>query len=80
MYNTTNPSKEQVRAYMQLRKSAHLPPASPAEIRRQLGWSYDAQSPCFPVLYSSVLLPGKFCQLAGLLALQWLFFAVGCRS
>lgn len=80
MYNTSNPTKEQVRAYMQLRKSAHLPPASPAEIRRQLGWSYDGHSPCFVGLYGSALLPGKFCQLASLLALQWLFFAAGCRS
>jgi hypothetical protein len=78
MHATTHPTKEQVRAYMQLRKGADRPPPSPAEIRRQLGWSCAGQSSCFFGLYGSAMLPGKVCELASLLALQWLFFATGC--
>jgi len=32
------PTKEQVREYMQQRKTETNPPKSPEEIRRQLGW------------------------------------------
>jgi len=35
---TTHPSKEQVRIYMQWRKGSRLPPPEMKETRRQLGW------------------------------------------
>jgi hypothetical protein len=35
---TTHPSKQQVRNWMQLRQHSRLAPATPAEVRRQLGW------------------------------------------
>jgi hypothetical protein len=35
---TTVPTKEQVRHYMEQQLKRHLPPPSPEEIRRQLGW------------------------------------------
>ena len=73
MHQITHPTKEQVRAYMAQREAARRPPPSPEEIRRQLGWCcgpYDNM----PV-FSNFLdfLPGKFSQLAALLALEWVF-------
>jgi hypothetical protein len=39
MTDTTHPTKETVRAYMERRTHAPLdPPPTPEEIRRQLGW------------------------------------------
>lgn len=38
MTDTTHPTKEAVRAFMASRASTESPPASPEEIRRQLGW------------------------------------------
>lgn len=38
MTQTTNPSKEAVRAFTQRRARALTPPPTPEEIRRQLGW------------------------------------------
>lgn len=38
MVNTSKPSKEQVREYMERRQAQHQPPPSCQEIRRQLGW------------------------------------------
>ena len=37
-HRITQPTKEQVRAYMAGRESARRPPPPPEEIRRQLGW------------------------------------------
>lgn len=36
--NSQSPSKEAVRKFMQQRQSAHQPPPSPEQIRRELGW------------------------------------------
>ncbi len=38
MVNTSKPTKEQVREYMERRQAQHQPPPSCQEIRRQLGW------------------------------------------
>lgn len=38
MTQTTHPSKEQARLWLQQRTLSRLPPPAPAEIRRQLGW------------------------------------------
>lgn len=41
MSQSKQPSKEQVREYMEQRQAAHKPPPDPREIRRQLGWDLD---------------------------------------
>lgn len=38
MTQQTQPTKEQVRLYMEARKTQQCPPPSIPEIRRQLGW------------------------------------------
>ncbi|MBY0242998.1 MAG: hypothetical protein K2X55_27180 [Burkholderiaceae bacterium] len=38
MTQQTQPTKEQVRLYMEARKAQQCPPPSIPEIRRQLGW------------------------------------------
>ncbi len=72
MQQISHPSKEQVRAYMWRREHAHLPPPTPAEIRRQLGWGRKAGE--LPILGELFLvLPGRITQLSTLMALEWLF-------
>jgi len=73
-----HPTKEQVRAYMQLREFDRRPPPTPDEIRRQLGW-YGGYSLPDTLAGSSLLLPGAIAQLAGLLAVEWCFLAAGFR-
>lgn len=41
---TTQPSKEQIRIWTKQRSLSRLPPPSPAEVRRQLGWGLVAKS------------------------------------
>ncbi len=73
-----HPTKEQVRAYMQLREYDRRPPPTPDEIRRQLGWHGD--SFCQDSLAgSSLLFPGAIAQLAALLTVEWCFRAAGFR-
>lgn len=38
MTQTSKPSKELVRALMQRRQQERTPPATPEQIRRELGW------------------------------------------
>jgi hypothetical protein len=38
MTQTSKPSNQQVRSWMQQRQADKSPPPSPEEIRRQLGW------------------------------------------
>ena len=70
MLNLTQPSKEQVRAYMAQREHACRPPPRPEEIRRLLGWCYagGAQSGQLP---RALCLPQAMGQLGVLLALEW---------
>lgn len=72
----TRPSKEQVRAYMQLRECDRRPPPKPEEIRRHLGW-HDAAASSAIISAPSVLLPGAMAQLATLLAVEWCFIVSG---
>lgn len=72
----TRPSKEQVRAYMQLRECDRRPPPKPEEIRRRLGW-HDAAAPVTLNGASGMLLPGAMAQLATLLAVEWCFLVSG---
>ncbi|WP_229207722.1 MULTISPECIES: hypothetical protein [unclassified Duganella] len=72
------PTKEQVRAYMQQRQRefCRRPPPVPEEIRRQLGWHCSAsQAEYFPT--STLFLPGTIAQLAALMAVEWCFLAAG---
>jgi hypothetical protein len=68
----THPTKEQVRAYMARRESAHRPPPPPAEIRRELGWALTpSNDDC--VLVQFYLLPSACSQLAAQVLLNCLF-------
>jgi hypothetical protein len=68
----TQPTKEQVRAYMARRESAHRPPPPPAEIRRELGWRLKpSNDDC--VLFQFYLLPSAYSQLTAQVLLNWLF-------
>lgn len=68
----THPTKEQVRAYMARRESAHRPPPTPAEIRRQLNWRL-APSDDETVLLQFCLLPSTYSQLTAQIVLDWMF-------
>lgn len=86
MHHITQPSKEQVRAYMHRREADHRPPPTPDEIRRELGWSspypFDLASLAMPAPSSAqgFLFPIEIIQLSTLLAVEWLFRAHGFRS
>ncbi|MFC0135255.1 hypothetical protein CR105_20910 [Massilia eurypsychrophila] len=58
----TNPTKEQVRAYMLGREADRRPPPAPAEIRRQLGWRLAPAEPA-PTAVQLYLLPSTLGQL-----------------
>lgn len=81
MQRHLHPSKEQVRAYMHLRKADRRPPPPPEEIRRQLGWhlSPPASFACstFPAPADSLQLPGALAQLATLMAVEWCSLIAG---
>ncbi|WP_256079851.1 hypothetical protein [Massilia sp. YIM B04103] len=66
-----HPSKEQVRAYLAQRiaqrRQEDLPPPTPDEIRRQLGWSLCPHSG-----YAGALtFPSSVARLSALLCLAW---------
>lgn len=69
MPTITHPSKEQVRAYMVQREHARLPPPSPDEVRRLLGWRLADDDPL--IVHFCVLLPATVGQLAALMVLDW---------
>ena len=71
MPTITQPSKEQVRAYMVQREHARRPPPAPDEVRRQLGWRLADDDPL--VVHLWVLLPATVGQLAALIVLDWVF-------
>ena len=73
---TLHPTKEQVRAYMQLRECARRPPARPEEIRRQLGWRCPSSNVGFGSA-ATIFLPSTIAQLATLMAVEWCFRASG---
>jgi hypothetical protein len=68
----THPTKEQVRAYMARRGSAHRPPPPPAEIRRELGWALKPSTDD-SALFQFYLLPSTYSQLTAQVLLNWLF-------
>ena len=73
---TLHPTKEQVRAYMQLRECDRRPPPTPEEIRRRLGWRCASSSAGFGSA-STFFLPSTIAQLATLMAVEWCFLASG---
>jgi hypothetical protein len=78
--SVTQPTKEQVRAYMHARECARRPPPLPEEIRQQLGWQR-RDAAAVPAAASTLLLPGAMvqltAQLATLMAVEWYFLAAG---
>jgi hypothetical protein len=68
----THPTKEQVRAYMARRETAHRPPPAPAEIRRQLGWRL-APAQDEQVLLQFCLLHSTYSQLTAQLVIDLMF-------
>jgi hypothetical protein len=64
-----HPSKEEVRAWMIRRSHAALPPPSPAEIRRELGWHAQAQPA--KAAEPAPGLPAALAELAALTAFGW---------
>jgi hypothetical protein len=65
----TQPTKEQVRAYMASRGRAHRPPPAPEDIRRQLGWKLGPPEPTLALL-KLCLLPVTLGQLAAQAAMN----------
>lgn len=69
------PTKEQVRAYMNRREGARRPPPAPDEIRRQLGWRL-VHTDSERLLIEFYLIPTNYSRLATQIALDWLFAPV----
>jgi hypothetical protein len=72
----TQPTKEQVRAYMARRERARRPPPAPEDIRRQLGWKL---APSHPVaaMIEMCLLPVTTGQCVSQLMLAWCMLPLG---
>jgi hypothetical protein len=75
MPHITQPSKEQVRAYMVRREHAGRPPPAPDEVRRQLGWRLSSVDDDPLLVHLCTLLPATMGQLAALIALNWIFYS-----
>lgn len=70
-HRITQPTKQQVRAYMAAREAARRPPPSPEEIRRQLGWQLQRCTPVDPLC--QIYQMTTSCQrLSAQLALVWM--------
>ena len=67
-HRVTQPTKEQVRAYMAARESARRPPPPPEEIRRQLGW--ELQRDDDGLLLQFYLIPTTYTHIAARFTLQ----------
>ena len=78
MLATLQPTKEQVRAYMQQRQRefCRCPPPVPEEIRRRVGWHCNTDA-ADHFSASTLFLPGTIAQLAALMAVEWCFLAAG---
>ena len=74
-HQITQPSKEQVRAYMAAREVERRPPPPPEEIRRQLGWRLQPADED-RLLFQFYLIPTIYLQLASQLAIDWLLAPV----
>lgn len=78
-HRVTQPTKEQVRAYMQARRASHgpgQPPPSPEEIRALLGWRLQRGN-CSPVLVPQFyLIPTVYGRLATTLVCDFLLLTL----
>ena len=70
-HRITQPTKEQVRAYMAAREAARLPPPAPEEIRRQLGWRLQ-QADEDRLRVQFYLIPTTYSHLAAQVAIDWM--------
>jgi hypothetical protein len=77
--NVTQPTKEQVRAYMARRERARRPPPAPEDIRRQLGWKLGPPEPGF-ALINLCLLPATLGQIAAQTAFELLLSPLRAQS
>jgi len=70
-HRITQPTKEQVRAYMAARERARRPPPAPEEIRRQLGWRlvrHDHER----LRVQFYLIPTTYSRMATQILLDWM--------
>jgi hypothetical protein len=74
-HRITQPTKEQVRAYMTARESARRPPPSPEEIRRQLGWRL-LRADEDRLRIEFYLIPTTYTHLATRITLHWMLAAM----
>jgi hypothetical protein len=74
-HRITQPSKEQVRAYMAAREAARHPPPPPEEIRRQLGWRLQRCDEDRTLL-QFYLIPTSYTQMATQIAVDWMLAAM----
>ena len=70
-HRITQPTKEQVRAYMAAREHARRPPPPPEEIRRQLGWRI-APPDTETSRLQFYLIPTIYSQMAARIVVDWL--------
>lgn len=75
----THPTKEQVRAYMARRESAHRPPPAPDEIRRELNWRLTPAEDDYAIL-QFCLLPSTYSHMTAQVVLDWLFASSRANS
>ncbi len=74
-HRVTQPTKEQVRAYMAARESARRPPPPPEEIRRQLGWRLQHGDED-RLRLQFYLIPTTYTHMATRITLQWMLVAM----
>ena len=74
-HRVTQPTKEQVRAYMAARESARRPPPPPEEIRRQLGWRLQRGDED-RLLLQFYLIPTNYTQMATQIVVDWMLAAM----
>jgi hypothetical protein len=67
----SQPTKEQVRAYMAAREAARRPPPPPEEIRRQLGWRI-AHPDDERLRIQFYLIPTSYSRLAAQILVDWM--------
>lgn len=71
-HRISQPTKEQVRAYMVAREAARRPPPPPEEIRRQLGWRI-ASPDDERLRIQFYLIPTAYSRLLTQIAIDWFF-------
>lgn len=74
-HRTTQPTKEQVRAYMAAREAARRPPPPPEEIRRQLGWRLQGGDED-RLLLQFYLIPTNYTQMTAQITFDWMLAAL----